>query len=114
MLEKLNKKIKGTALEQRIQLHKCQDDAIGVTEHVDFVLAFYMVHEVPDHDKLFKELHSILKPGGKIFIVEPKFHVSKKAFAEMIEKAKSIGFTSAESPKVFFSRTIVLTVKASN
>jgi len=111
MLEKLNKKIKGTALEQRIELHKCMADTIGITENVDFVLAFYVIHEVPDQDKLFNELRAILKPGGKIFIIEPKFHVSEKAFEEMISIAKSKGFESAERPKVFFSRTIILTAR---
>ena len=111
MLEKLNNKIKGTVLEQRVELHKCQNDTIDVTEKVDFVLAFYMVHEVPNQDKLLNELHTVLNPGGKILIIEPKFHVSKKAFEEMIEKARNIGFVSAGSPKVFFSRTILLANK---
>ena len=41
MLEKLRQKIKGTELEQKIELHKCQDENVGVTENVDFVLAYY-------------------------------------------------------------------------
>ena len=32
MLEKLKQKIKGTEIEQKIKLHKCQDNNIGVTE----------------------------------------------------------------------------------
>jgi ubiquinone/menaquinone biosynthesis C-methylase UbiE len=111
MLEKVNKKIKGTELEQRIEIHKCEDDRIGVTENVDFVLAFYMIHEVPDQDKLFEELKSILKPDGKIYIIEPKFHVSKKSFEIMIDKIENMGFEITDRPKVFFSRTVLLTLK---
>ncbi len=111
MLEKLNNKIKGTELEKRIELHKCQADCIGVTEKADFVLAFYMIHEVPDQDKLFNELHTILNNGGKLLIIEPKFHVSKTAFEEMIAKANTKGFETTGSPRVFFSRTILLTTK---
>jgi ubiquinone/menaquinone biosynthesis C-methylase UbiE len=66
MLEMVSKKIKGTELEKRVTIHKCQEDTIGVTENVDFILVFYMIHEVPDQDKLLKELKSILKPDGKI------------------------------------------------
>jgi len=80
MLSKLNRKITGTPLAQQIILHKCQDDQIGIHEKMDFILAFYMIHEVPDQVKLFGELKSILKPDGTIFIVEPKFHVSNSAF----------------------------------
>ncbi len=111
MLEKVNRKIKGTELEERITLHKCEDNRVGVTENVDFVLAFYMIHEVPSQDELFGELKSILKPGGKIYIIEPKFHVSKKSFDEMIDKLRNIGFEIIDRPKVFFSRTALITNK---
>jgi ubiquinone/menaquinone biosynthesis C-methylase UbiE len=109
MLKKLNKKIKGTELMQRIELHQCKENGIGVTDNVDFILAFYMIHEVPDQNHLFKELKSILKPKGKIFIIEPKFHVSKKSFEEMIDRIGNIGFEVIDRPKVFFSRTVLLT-----
>ncbi|HEY5124512.1 MAG TPA: class I SAM-dependent methyltransferase [Ignavibacteria bacterium] len=111
MLEKVNKKIKGTVLENRITLHKCQEERVGVTENVDFVLVFYMIHEVPNQDNLLRELKSILNPDGKIFIIEPKFHVSKKSFEEMINKIKDIGFEIIDRPKVFISRTVLLTIK---
>jgi ubiquinone/menaquinone biosynthesis C-methylase UbiE len=111
MLEKVNKKTKGTSLEQRIEINKCQEETIGVTENVDFILVFYMIHEVPNQDNLLKELKSILKPNGKIYIIEPKFHVSKKSFEEMINKIKDIGFEVIDRPKVFFSRTVLLTNK---
>jgi len=112
MLEKIDQKIKGTKLEKRIEIHKCQEDTIGVTENVDFVLAFYMIHEVPNQDGLLRELKSILKPDGKIFIIEPKFHVSKKSFEGMINRIKDIGFEIVDRPKVFFSRTALLRLLA--
>jgi ubiquinone/menaquinone biosynthesis C-methylase UbiE len=111
MLDRVRRKIKMTALEQRIDLHKCQEDTIGVKENVDFVLVFYMIHEVPNQDNLLRELKSILKPDGKIFIIEPKFHVSKKSFEEMINKTKDIGFEIVDRPKIFISRTVLLTNK---
>ncbi len=108
MLEKLSKKIQGTGLERTIELHKCETGKIGVTEPVDFVLVFYMIHEVQDQENLLEELKSILKPNGKIYLIEPKFHVSKKSFLATIDKIKSLGFEIIESPKVFFSRTVLV------
>ena len=108
MLDKVRQKIKGTELEKRITLHKCQEESINLNEKVDFVLAFCMIHEVPNQDKLFRELKSIVKPNGQLFIIEPKFHVSKKSFDLMIERVKEIGFEIKVRPKLFFSRTIVL------
>ena len=108
MLDKVRQKIKGTELEKRIIPHKCQVESIDLNEKVDFVLAFYMIHEVPNQDKLFRELKSIVKPKGQLFIIEPKFHVSKKSFDLMIDRVKEIGFEIKDRPKVFFSRTIIL------
>ena len=108
MLALLKEKVEGTPLAESIELHHCQKDKIGLEEQVDFVLAFYMIHEVPDQKALFTELKSTLKPGGKAFIIEPKVHVSKQRFNEMITNANEIGFATVERPKVFFSRTVVL------
>jgi ubiquinone/menaquinone biosynthesis C-methylase UbiE len=109
MLDKVNGKIKGTEAEKIIEIHKCQEDRIGVTQKVDFILAFWMIHEVPDQKSLFAELKSVLKPEGKIYIIEPKFHVSGKAFEEMISKIRDTGFEITERPKVFASRAVLLT-----
>lgn len=108
MLQKLRGKIHGTELENRITLHKCEENKIGVSENVDFVLAFYMVHEVPDQGKFFNEIKTILKPNGQVLIVEPPFHVSKTAFEEMIKKARDAGFTEIERPKVLLSKAVML------
>jgi ubiquinone/menaquinone biosynthesis C-methylase UbiE len=64
MLEKVNQKIQGTVLAQRVELHQCEDNKVGVTENVDFILVFYMIHEVPNQESLLRELKSILKPNG--------------------------------------------------
>ena len=108
MLRKLKNKIKGTELEKRISLHQCEKNRIGVSVGVDFVLAFYMVHEIPNPDEFFKEIQSILKPNGQVFIVEPPFHVSKTAFEETVKKAGTSGFTPVERPRVFLSKAVIL------
>jgi len=111
MLSKVNRKITGTPLEQQIILHKCQDDRIGITEKADFILAFYMIHEVPDQVKLFSELKSLLKPDGTIFIVEPKFHVSKSAFEKMVFLIENSGFEIIDRPGITMSRALLITHK---
>ncbi|MDA3917531.1 MAG: class I SAM-dependent methyltransferase, partial [Deltaproteobacteria bacterium] len=66
MLQKVRDKIKGTEFEAIIKLHKCEENKIGVSDHVDFVLLFYMVHEVPDKGRFFDEIGAILKPNGQV------------------------------------------------
>ncbi len=108
MLDKLRHKIEGTQLADRITLHQCAENQLGVTETIDFALAFYVVHELRHHEDFFREIHTILRPKGQILIVEPPLHVSKSAFAAMIYTAESTGFSSIENPKVFLSKTVVL------
>jgi ubiquinone/menaquinone biosynthesis C-methylase UbiE len=107
MLQIVKRKIQGTPLEKRIVLHKCEESRLGIKEKVDFVLVFYMFHEVPNQENFFEEIGSLLKADGKVLIVEPPFHVSKAAFQEMIEKANATGFELVERPKVFLSKTAV-------
>ncbi len=108
MLQKVRDKIKGTELEERITLHKCDKEKIGVTEKVDFVLLVYMVHEVPDKQALFSEIGTILNQNGQVLIIEPPFHVSKKAFEETVKIARDAGFTAVEGPKLFLNKTVIL------
>lgn len=108
MLDKMTEKFRGTGLEKRVEAYLCQSDAIGVTQKVDFVLAFWMVHEVPDQQKMFEELKSILNPDGKIWIIEPIFHVTKNLFNKMITRLDSAGFEIIERPKVAISRSVLV------
>jgi ubiquinone/menaquinone biosynthesis C-methylase UbiE len=108
MLQKLGRKIQGTELEKRITLHKCEKDKLGVSESVDFVLAFYMAHEIPNQEDFFNEIKSILKPNGRVFIVEPPFHASKAAFEETIRNARDAGFIDIERPKMFLNKAVIL------
>jgi ubiquinone/menaquinone biosynthesis C-methylase UbiE len=108
MLQKLRDKIQGTELEERITLHKCEENKIGISEEIDFVLVFYVVHEVPNQEEFFNEIGVILKPKGQVLVVEPPFHVSKSAFEETIRKARNVGLTLVERPKVLLSKTAVL------
>lgn len=108
MLQKLRNKIQGTELEKRVTLHKCDENRIGLSEQVDFILLFYMVHEVPNVEGLFSEIETILKPKGLVFVVEPPIHVSKKAFEKTVKKANDAGLSVVERPNLFLSKAVVL------
>ena len=108
MLRKLADKIEGTELEKRIVLHKCEKGRIGIRERADFILAFYMVHEVPDQDLFFREVEAMLNPDGLVLVVEPPFHVSKKDFAKTTAIAQQAGLTVIEQPKILLSKAVLL------
>jgi ubiquinone/menaquinone biosynthesis C-methylase UbiE len=108
MLDIVRKKVKNSKLQNIVEFHNCLNDKIGLSETFNFILIFYMLHEVPDQSAFLREVFSLLKPDGKVLIVEPKFHVSKTDFSNSEEILKSIGFDIIEKPKVFYSRSVVI------
>jgi len=109
MLEKIRQKIKGTTLDNLITLHKCKENEIGLSTRFDFILAFYMVHEVPNQEKFLKELYSLLKPGGSLLIIEPKFHVSEESFERTIGMLARSGFTILKRLSSLMNREVLTT-----
>ena len=109
MLLKVENKIKGTEMENRILLHQCREKEIGISNPVDFVLLFYMVHEIPDKNTFFTEIKNCLKPGGQVLVAEPWFHVSKKAFDRTVKTANDAGLADSPGPRIRFSRSMILT-----
>ena len=115
MLQKLENKIRNTELEERITLHQSTEDKIGIEEEVDFILAFYMVHEAPHQNKFFNDIKSILKTSGQMLIVEPPLHVSWAAFDQSIQNAKNAGLLTSAGPKIPLHKTAIIrsTLKSS-
>ncbi len=105
MLDVMLKRAKRAGVAERITPHQCEAGNIGVQEQVDFILAFWMVHEVPDQQIFFNELRSNLAAAGKILIAEPKFHVTADQLDQTIEIAESCGLRCIGKPDVRFSRT---------
>ena len=110
MLQVLRRRAGKAGVAARIRTHQCRPDAIGVHDAVDFVVAFWMVHEVAHPRAFLKEIRRQLKSGGYLFIAEPRVHVSADAFHKMIAVAEEVGLTLKDRPSVRFSRTAVLTV----
>ena len=91
-----------------ITWHQCRSDSLGIMAEADFALSFYMVHEVPDLARFFREVFRCLKPSGRYLIVEPVFHVSNAAFNRTLDAAKQAGFTVQKHPPLPLSRTVIL------
>ena len=54
MLDVLRQRATMAGVANRIRLHKCEQDRLGVDAQADFALAFMMVHEVPDQRRLLR------------------------------------------------------------
>ena len=94
----------------RIKTHLAGPDSIGVHDKADFILVFWMAHEVPDQKRFFSEILNLMKPEGLFLLVEPVIHVSKKNFAREIETARELGFSIKESPEIRMSQSALFTL----
>jgi len=109
MLEALTSRARRSGVSDRIQPHLASPDSLGNHPKVDFVMAFWMVHEVPDQRKFFTEILGFLKPKGLFLLVEPIFHVPKKNFLRTLQTANEIGFIVKDMPKIRLSHSVLFT-----
>ena len=108
MLSIVKERAAKAGLSDRIRIHLCNPDYIGVQEELDFVVAFFMIHEVPDARAFIKEIFTLLKTGGLFFLTEPKIHVSSRDFQQLLRESQAVGFEIAERPSVLFGQTVLL------
>ena len=113
MLSIVKERALRAGLYDRICIHLCETNRIGVREELDFAVAFFMVHEVPDAWALLEEIFKLLKTSGRFLLTEPKVHVKSSDFKQLVQDAQAIGFKMAEKPRVRFGQTVLL-VKVSD
>jgi ubiquinone/menaquinone biosynthesis C-methylase UbiE len=105
MLAAIKKRAKRRGMQERIDLKLSSPDSLGVKTKVDFILAFWMVHEVPNKQRFLAGLYSLLKDDGKFLMVEPKIHVTKAKFAQTVHLSLKTGFTLGYSPHISLSKS---------
>lgn len=106
VLERARKRAVRKDLDGRIDFRSCARDRLGLTEPIDFALAFWMVHEVPDQKAFFAEVAAALGSGGRLLVVEPLLHVPLARFEATTEIAKAAGLDVTPGPAVRISRAI--------
>jgi ubiquinone/menaquinone biosynthesis C-methylase UbiE len=111
MLALVRARAEAAGLASRIQLHLVTPDApvaAGPAGPADFALAFWVLHEAPDQRAFLQGAHDLLRPGGRLLLVEPIGHVSKADFAVALATAQDIGFALLARPRVGLSRAALL------
>jgi ubiquinone/menaquinone biosynthesis C-methylase UbiE len=111
MINSLRKRALRAGLADRIETRVCSASSLGTQDlegKVDFVLAFAMVHEVPDAAGLLTQLGDVLAPGGRLLIAEPRGHVSEEALEETIAAAERAGLSVIDRPNIKRSRAVLV------
>jgi ubiquinone/menaquinone biosynthesis C-methylase UbiE len=112
MLAIVRSKLGPEGLLARVKTHRCQSDSLDLDPakdgQVDVAFAIFVVHEVPDREKLFREIAAMLVPGGLFFYSEPPFLVPKREFRENLAMAERLGLRTIETRWYFVNRAAVL------
>jgi len=108
MLDMTLKRATRAGVAQRVHPVLAAPDDIGVHGPVDFVLAFWMAHEVENTARFFAQASAVLKARGKMLVAEPKMHVGKRTFQEIVRSARDAGFRDSKAPVIRLSRAVVL------
>jgi ubiquinone/menaquinone biosynthesis C-methylase UbiE len=111
MLAAIKKRAIRRGVRERIDLKLSLPDSLDVEAKVDFILAFWMVHEVPDKLRFLAELRSLLKDDGRFLLVEPKFHVTKRKFTVSVRLALKAGFALDDSPQISLSKSALFGIQ---
>lgn len=111
MLNKLNRRARRAGVSSIIEpvLVNHQTTVFDeIRETADFALLFAVVHEVPDKEMLFTNLHTIMKRKSLLLIAEPAGHVSLKEFKKSVSLADDLGFDPLYPVEIKRSHAILM------
>ena len=102
MLEKLRARSVKHGVDGIIETRLVNKDysPVELQDTLDFVMLFYVVHEVQDKPALFRDIRLMLKKGGKVLFAEPKGHVSAADFTRSLDIARQAGFAVTDEKPV--------------
>jgi len=117
MLSSLKRRLAKRDLLRRVDVRLIGSNTLGVADlngAVDFLLAFAMVHELPDIPGFFREAAATLHDGGVMLLAEPLGHVKAPDFEKELQAASAAGLVIAGRPLVRRSHAVLLKRRSLN
>jgi len=115
MLAGLSRRLRRAGLSDRVEERLASGPSLPIGDlagKIDLVVAFAVLHELPDVGRFFAEVRPAMAPGGKVLVAEPSGHVTAGDFEATLGLAGRVGFRRRPGPPVAFSRTAVLDLGA--
>lgn len=112
MLDGLRRRAKRAGLLDRLDIRRTEVDTLGVADlrgRIDFALAFYVVHELPNPSGFFQEVHDSLRSEGRLLIVEPRAHGGgDDGLQGSIDLAAQAGLVVVDRPTIKRNQVVLL------
>lgn len=110
MLAEVERRAARAGLKDRVRTLLSGPSDLRLDLPIDFALAFWMLHEVPDRRRLLAQVRKRLTPGGRMLVVEPMLHVRRAEYAASLRQAESVGLKSMETAHIRWSYSTLLTL----
>ncbi len=104
MLDALRQRAERAGLGGNLTTHLGKPGDPAMPDDADFILIFWMIHEVPDQRAFLADLKTCLRAGGRMLIVEPRLHVRADTFKSTLDAAERVGLKLAGRPGISLSR----------
>ena len=117
MILSLRRRMTTAGLSARIETRNCTSGSLAIdnlAEHIDFALAFAVLHEMPDIKSALASICRSLRPAGRLLIAEPTGHVSDEEFKQTTLLAIELGLDVIDSPRIRRSRSALLSRKSNH
>ncbi len=110
-VKRLEARARKAGLAGRMVLRSCGSRDLGLADFeglVDLIAIIHTLHELEDLPGFLAQAAALLKPSGRLLVVEPKGHVKPASFQAELELCKLVGFNVLEMPEMGRGRMAAL------
>lgn len=110
-VKRLKNRARKAGLAARMEIRSCEPRDLGLADYeglVDLIAIIHTLHELEDLPGFLAQAEALLKPSGRLLVVEPKGHVKPASFRAELEYCKLTGFDVLEMPEMGKGRMAAL------
>jgi ubiquinone/menaquinone biosynthesis C-methylase UbiE len=100
-IARLERRARRAGLSERVIARTCEPLDMGIDEYagqVDRVVVMHTLHELDDLPGHLAQFRALLKPDGRLLVMEPRGHVSPEQFDAMMRCCEQAGFVELDPP----------------
>jgi ubiquinone/menaquinone biosynthesis C-methylase UbiE len=94
-LRAAERRCRRAGVADRVRFVEATAESLELAGPIEFLLAFWMVHEVAARAGFFEQLRAVTEPGARVLVAEPMFHVSREDVEAELKLATAHGFDGA-------------------
>lgn len=100
-ITRLLRRAREAGVAERIEARVCEPRDLGLADRegtVDLVTVIHTLHEFDDLPGFLAQVAALLKPTGRMLVVEPPGHVKPEHFGAEIQFCRLAGFREMDLP----------------